>query len=113
MIRAMSTTERPTALITGASRGLGRAVAEALAADGWRICLGFQKNESAAREAAAAVRAAGGEVLLRPFDVTDAAAAASAVRGLAKEAGGLQALVLCAGAGYWAVRTFLGPRRNR
>ena len=94
----MPAKQLPTALITGASRGLGRAVAEALAAGGWRIGLGFHENESAAREAAAAVEAAGGEALLKPFDVTDAQATASAVRGLAKEAGRLDALILSAGA---------------
>lgn len=62
-----------TALVTGASRGIGRALADALAAAGAHVVLNGREN--AALEAAAAeITAAGGEVSIAAFDVTDAAA---------------------------------------
>jgi NAD(P)-dependent dehydrogenase (short-subunit alcohol dehydrogenase family) len=51
----MSKSTRLTALVTGASRGIGRAIAEQLAARGARVALHFQKNRSAAEAALAAL----------------------------------------------------------
>jgi 3-oxoacyl-[acyl-carrier protein] reductase len=48
-----------TALVTGASRGLGRAIALALAAEGARVAVAYRREEAAAEEVAAACRAAG------------------------------------------------------
>ncbi|GAA3076333.1 SDR family oxidoreductase [Streptomyces roseofulvus] len=50
-----------TALVTGASRGIGRGIAERLGRDGARVAVHYGTNEAAAKETVAAIEAAGGE----------------------------------------------------
>ncbi|MFD5543054.1 SDR family NAD(P)-dependent oxidoreductase [Streptomyces sp. NPDC127079] len=81
----------PVAIITGASKGLGRALAEALAARGWDLVLDARGAE-ALKAAEEAVAGRGGRVAALPGDVTDAghrAELVAAARGL----GGLDLLV--------------------
>ncbi|WP_086565725.1 SDR family NAD(P)-dependent oxidoreductase [Streptomyces africanus] len=68
----------PVAIITGASKGLGRALAEALAGRGWNLVLDARGAE-ALREAAEAVSGHGTRVTALPGDVTDAAHRAALV----------------------------------
>ncbi len=84
----------PTALITGASTGIGRATALRLAASGWTVLAGVRKTADGEE-----LRAAGGErVLPVELDVTDAAQIARAAERVSKTApGGLDALVNNAG----------------
>lgn len=76
---------KPRALITGASRGIGAAVAEALAAAGHPVILNYQSNHAAAEAVAERIRAAGGAVTLAAFDVGDAEATAAAIARLLED----------------------------
>ena len=58
------------ALVTGASRGIGRAIAIELAKDGCAILLNYKSNHTEAEETKRLIEAAGGEAELMPFDVS-------------------------------------------
>ena len=62
------------ALVTGASRGIGAAIATELAARGFAVALNFRRDAAAAAAVAAAIEAAGGQALLAPGDVAVPAA---------------------------------------
>ncbi|GLW50496.1 oxidoreductase [Streptomyces sp. NBRC 14336] len=81
----------PVAIITGASKGLGRALAERLAARGWDLVLDA-RTERVLKEAAAAVSAHGTRVEALPGDVTDAGHRAALVAA-AWKLGGVDLLV--------------------
>src|SRR2546421_7656293 len=90
--------EGKSALVTGASRGIGRATAVRLAEGGCAIGLGYAGNEAAAGEAKAACEKAGAaRVHLVKFDIADPEACAKAVDEVIKQLGGLQILVNNAG----------------
>lgn len=70
---------KPRALVTGASRGIGAAIAEALAAAGHPVIINYLRDHAAAEAVAQRIRAAGGAAALACFDVGDDAAAAAAM----------------------------------
>lgn len=67
-------TEPRIALVTGAGKGIGAAVARALSRDGFEIWLNYRSDESAARSVAREIEAGGGGCRLLKFDVADEAA---------------------------------------
>ena len=83
-------------LITGASRGIGRAIAHAFAQEGARVSMCARTPDSL-EQSAAELRAAGCEVFSMPADVTDQAQAAAWVRSTAEHWGGIDILVNNAG----------------
>ena len=85
------------AVVTGASRGIGRAVAIALGALGAKVVVNFQSNESAATETVAAVVRAGGEATAMGFDVADSSAVDSSMKEIVATRGGIHILVNNAG----------------
>lgn len=85
-------------LITGASRGIGKAIALALAARGGKVGINYVNNAAAAAEVAEAVRVCGGEALLLEGDVADKARAEALIERFVSHFGGIDALVNNAGA---------------
>ena len=85
------------AVVTGGSRGIGRAIAIALGAAGAKVVINYTANEDAANAAAAAVTAAGGAAVTKRFDVADAAAVDAAFKEIIAAEGGLHILVNNAG----------------
>ena len=86
-----------TALVTGASRGIGRAIALRLAAEGARVAINYAGNVKAAEEVKAAIEAAGGTAILCQADIADSAAVEAMIADVAKEFGAIDILVNNAG----------------
>ena len=86
-----------TALITGGSRGIGRATAELLARAGARVALNYVRDEAAVNAAVRDIRAAGGEAMALAGDVGDVGAARQLVRDVVAAWGRLDILVVNAG----------------
>ncbi|MEJ7597116.1 MAG: 3-oxoacyl-ACP reductase FabG [Kofleriaceae bacterium] len=89
--------EGKVALVTGASRGIGRAIAIALGRRGAKVIVNYASREDAAREALAAVEAAGGQGAIVGFDVANSAAVTDAIKAIGKDHGRLDILVNNAG----------------
>lgn len=85
------------ALVTGGSRGIGRAICEALGGRGATVAINYRSREDAARETAEQVQKAGGTATLAGFDVGDRQAVADGVGKVASDHGGLHILVNNAG----------------
>jgi pteridine reductase len=85
------------ALVTGAGRRLGRAIAVALGAEGARVAVHFNDAASGADETAAMIRAAGGEARTFGADLSDARAAGALVNTVADAFGAFDVLVNSAG----------------
>jgi 3-oxoacyl-[acyl-carrier protein] reductase len=86
-----------TALVTGGSRGIGRAICEALAKQGAHVVVNYVRGEEKAREVVAAIEAAGGSAEVAGFDVGNMTTAEENVAAIAKKLGKLDILVANAG----------------
>lgn len=89
--------DQKTALVTGASRGIGRATAVELAKAGYFVIINFKANESAAQETLNLVRHSGGEGEMIQFDVTDTAQTKDAVQRVTENHKNIQVLINNAG----------------
>jgi 3-oxoacyl-[acyl-carrier protein] reductase len=87
-------------LVTGASRGIGAAIARAFAAEGGIVIVNYRANEAAAEAVAAECRAVGGEALAIAADVTSPDAVATMATRIAEEVGRLDVVVNNAFAPY-------------
>ena len=85
------------ALVTGGSRGIGRAIAVALAREGAKVAINFAGNEKAAEETKALVEQAGSEAILLKADVSDKDADAALIDTVIKTYGKIDILVNNAG----------------
>ncbi len=97
---------KKTALVTGASRGIGRAVAERLALDGMNLVIHCLEREDLAEELAIALRAGGTQALVCRADMANEAQVQEMVRQAEKRFGGVDVLVN--NAGYAEQRLFTG-----
>lgn len=85
------------ALVTGASRGIGRAIAEALAAQGALVIVNYVRGKEEAERVVSAIVEKGGKAEALGFDVADTKAAEEAIAAAAKRLGRLDILVANAG----------------
>ena len=89
--------EKKVAIITGASRGIGRATAVELAAAGYFVIINYNSNEAAAAETLKQVRDAGGDGEIIRFDVADAVQTKDAISSIVERHKNIQVLVNNAG----------------
>jgi len=89
--------DEKTAIITGASRGIGRATAVELAKEGYFVIINFKANENAAKETLALVRSVNGDGELFPFDVADNVQTKEAIKAIVERHKNIKILVNNAG----------------
>jgi 3-oxoacyl-[acyl-carrier protein] reductase len=85
------------ALVTGGSRGIGRAIAEALAADGYEVAVNFISNEGAAKDTVESIESAGGKAIPVQADVADSEKVDAMFTEIEERLGSVVALVNNAG----------------
>jgi 3-oxoacyl-[acyl-carrier protein] reductase len=91
------TNRRRTAVVTGGTRGIGRAISREMAAAGHRVVMTFEKDVARAEETAAEIRDRGGDAIAVQADVRSAEAVKSLGERIATDYGGADVLVNNAG----------------
>ena len=99
------------ALVTGASRGIGRAVALALAANGLHVLLNYRNRQPDAEATLALILQHGGAGELCPFDVADAAASGQAIAAALAKHQRIDVLINNAGIRHDALMVFMQPEQ--
>src|SRR5690349_18517243 len=89
--------ETPVVLITGASRGLGAAMALAFARKKYRVVLNYRQNEAEAKKISGQVSSAGGQTLLIKADVASSSTVNAMIKKISDEWGRLDVVVNNAG----------------
>lgn len=93
----------PNALITGASRGIGRAIAIRLAADGYKVIVNYRQNAKAAEQICRQIQQNGGSALPLPADVSQPEAVAQLFEQIQTQLGGVDVLVNNAGIAHFGL----------
>ena len=91
------------ALVTGASRGIGRAIAATLAREGWAVCINYRERKDAAESLLAQLRAEGCAAMIYQADVADRGQVAAMVQAVEHEFGPVGLLVNNAGISHQAL----------
>lgn len=96
-MRELNDPDKKVALVTGASRGLGRAIAIKLATCGIKVAINYLANDEEANKVAQKIETSGGMAMLYRADVSDANAVRQMTRQIVKEWGRIDILVNNAG----------------
>ena len=105
---------RQVALVTGASRGIGRGIALELARQGWDVCVNYLQRQQAAQETAAIIRDLGQNAAVVRADVADGGAVEAMARQAERELGPISLLVNNAGiAGQMQFQDITDEQWNR
>ena len=85
--------DKKIALVTGGSRGIGRAIAIRLALDGFLVIINYNTNRDAAEEVHHVISSKGGEGLVQGFDVASRKDVETVIKKLTKELGTIEVLI--------------------
>ena len=103
--------DKRVALVTGASRGIGRAVAVALAAEGCHVLVNYRSRRLEAEATLSSIEQAGGSGELCQFDVADTVASEQAIAALLQQHARVDVLVNNAGIRHDSLLVFMAPER--